>query len=141
MRVFFIFIATLGTHPFIAAQQPQAAQEFNPPVDAAGPAKASAPIDLTGYWVSFVTKDWRFRMVTPHKGDYQMVPMNDQARKVADAWDPVADQAAGNQAETRPSPEPTHFMNSPKKPSANEEGLKAQPTGNPGGQSGSGKSP
>ena len=27
--------------------------------------KAAAPIDLTGYWVSVVTEDWRYRMVTP----------------------------------------------------------------------------
>jgi hypothetical protein len=60
-------------------------------------AKQSAPIDLTGYWVAFVTEDWRFRMVTPHKGDYQAVPMTQEARKVADAWDPAADEAAGNQ--------------------------------------------
>src|SRR3984885_16042809 len=60
-------------------------------------AKASAPADLTGYWVAFVTEDWRFRMVTPHKGDYQAVPMTDQARKIADAWDPAADEASGNQ--------------------------------------------
>src|SRR5579885_2567415 len=60
-------------------------------------AKASAPIDLAGYWVAFVTEDWRFRMVTPNKGDYQAVPMTEQARKVADAWDPAADEAAGNQ--------------------------------------------
>lgn len=59
--------------------------------------KASAPVDLTGYWVAFVTEDWRFRMVTPHKGDYQAVPMTDEARRVADAWNPDADQAAGNQ--------------------------------------------
>jgi hypothetical protein len=44
-----------------------------------------------------VTEDWRFRMITPRKGDYQVVPLTDQARKVADAWDPAADQAAGNQ--------------------------------------------
>jgi PPM family protein phosphatase len=54
---------------------------------------------------------------------------------------PTTAPAGGSQAETRPSPEPTHFMNSPKKPSANEEGLKAQPPGNSRGQSGSGKSP
>ena len=54
---------------------------------------------------------------------------------------PATSPAAGSQVETRPSPEPTHFMNSPKKPSANEEGLKAQPPGSPGGQSSSGKSP
>ena len=33
------------------------------------PAKQAAAIDLTGYWVSVVTEDWRFRMVTPPKGD------------------------------------------------------------------------
>jgi hypothetical protein len=60
-------------------------------------AKESAPFDLTGYWVAFVTEDWRFRMVTPHKGDYQAVPLTEQARKIADAWDPAADEAAGNQ--------------------------------------------
>ncbi len=30
--------------------------------------KASAPIDLTGYWVSLITEEWRYRMVTPAKG-------------------------------------------------------------------------
>jgi hypothetical protein len=60
-------------------------------------AKEAAPIDLTGYWVAFVTEDWRFRMITPHKGDYQAVPMTQEARKLADAWNPAADEAAGNQ--------------------------------------------
>ena len=60
-------------------------------------AKSSALIDLTGYWVAIVSEDWRFRMITPHKGDYQGVPMNAEARKVADAWDPASDEASGNQ--------------------------------------------
>jgi hypothetical protein len=64
---------------------------------ASAPAKTSAPIDITGYWVAFVTEDWRFRMVTPRKGDYQPVPMTEQARKIADAWDPQADEDSGNQ--------------------------------------------
>ena len=59
--------------------------------------KASAPVDLTGYWVSFVTEDWRFRMLTPRKGEYQAVPLNERGRKVADTWDPAADEASGNQ--------------------------------------------
>jgi hypothetical protein len=67
------------------------------PAGAAATAKASAPMDITGYWVAFVTEDWRFRMVTPRKGDYQAVPMTEQARKVADAWDPAADEASGSQ--------------------------------------------
>jgi len=78
MRAF--LIASLAALPFIAAGQ-----------------KAAAPIDITGYWVAYVTEDWRFRMVTPRKGDYQNVPMTEQARKVADAWDPAVDEASGNQ--------------------------------------------
>ena len=59
-------------------------------------ARAVSPIDLTGNWVSIVTEDWRFRMVTPPKGDYASVPLNAAARQVADKWDPAADEAAGN---------------------------------------------
>ncbi len=53
--------------------------------------RTSAPVDLTGYWVSVVNEDWRWRMVTPAKGDYASVPMTDEARKVADRWDPAKD--------------------------------------------------
>jgi hypothetical protein len=59
--------------------------------------KAAAPIDLTEYWVSLITEDWRFRMVTPPKGDYTSVPVNAEGRKVADAWDPAKDEASGEQ--------------------------------------------
>ncbi len=58
--------------------------------------QAQAPIDLTGWWVSVVTEDWRWRMVTPPKGDYASVPINDDARKVADTWDPAKDEREGN---------------------------------------------
>ena len=59
--------------------------------------KAAAPVDLTGYWVSIVTEDWRWRMVTPAKGDYASVPLNAEGRKAADAWDAAKDEAAGEQ--------------------------------------------
>ena len=62
--------------------------------------KAGAPIDLTGYWVSLVTEDWRFRMITPPKGDYASVPINAEGRKVADTWDPAKDEASGNQCKS-----------------------------------------
>src|SRR4029453_19261372 len=56
---------------------------------ATGPAaQANAPIDVTGNWVSIVNEDWRWRMVTPAKGDYASVPISDEGRKVADTWDP-----------------------------------------------------
>ena len=61
----------------------------------AAPAAASgqtqAPIDLTGYWVSIVTEDWRYRMVTPAKGDTASVPLNPEGTKVANSWDPATD--------------------------------------------------
>jgi len=60
-------------------------------------AKATAPIDLTGYWVSVVSEDWRWRMVTPQKGSYPSVPLNAEGRKIADSWDPAKDEAEGNQ--------------------------------------------
>jgi len=64
-------------------------------------AQASAPLDLTGYWVSLVTEDWRFRMVTPAKGDYASLPgMTPAARAIADAWDPDKDTAAGLQCKS-----------------------------------------
>ncbi len=58
-------------------------------------ARASAPIDLTGYWVSFVTEDWRYRMVTPPRGDYGRVPVTREALRILNAWNPAADGAAG----------------------------------------------
>lgn len=62
---------------------------------AAPSARAQAPIDLTGDWVSVVTEDWRWRMVTPPKGDYASVPLNAEARKVADGWNPTRDASSG----------------------------------------------
>jgi hypothetical protein len=58
--------------------------------------KATAPVDLTGYWVAVVDEDWRFRMVVPPPRDYEGVPMTPAAVKFADAWDPAKDEAAGN---------------------------------------------
>jgi hypothetical protein len=73
------------------------AQFGAPPAGPPRPAKTIAPMDLTGYWVSIVTEDWRWRMVTPPKGDYASVPLSPAGRKAADAWDPAKDTAEGNQ--------------------------------------------
>jgi hypothetical protein len=59
--------------------------------------RAAAPVDLTGNWVAQITEDWRWRMITPPKGDYASVPLSPLGRQVADAWDPAADVAAGEQ--------------------------------------------
>src|SRR5436190_12489059 len=60
-------------------------------------ARAAAPVDLTGYWVSVVTEDWRYRMVLPKKGDHPSVPLNAEGIRVAGTWDPAKDEAAGEQ--------------------------------------------
>lgn len=57
--------------------------------------RSAAPIDLTGYWVSQIVDEWRFR-VTPQKGDIPYLPLNAEARKIANAWDSDKDEADGN---------------------------------------------
>lgn len=54
-------------------------------------ARVTAPVDLTGYWVSVITEDWAWRMQTPPKGDYASVPLNGEGRRVADSWDESQD--------------------------------------------------
>ncbi len=73
-------ICAAAVGPVVSAQGRGAPQPPTTP-------RASAAIDMTGYWVSSVTEDWRWRMVTPPKGDYTAVPMTPEARKVADTWD------------------------------------------------------
>src|SRR5207245_896537 len=91
-RVFLLVAAlSLLLGDALAAQRPVDAQRA-----VAKTARAAAPDDLTGYWVSIVTEMWRYRMLVPDKGDYVKVPLNPEGRKVADAWDPAKDQASGN---------------------------------------------
>jgi hypothetical protein len=66
----------------------------------AASARDSAPIDLTGYWVSYVTENWRYRMVTPPKGEYRRIPVTPAALPIINAWDPAADERAGNQCKS-----------------------------------------
>ncbi|WP_428099921.1 hypothetical protein [Candidatus Rariloculus sp.] len=54
-------------------------------------ARAAAPVDLTGYWVSVVSEDWAWRMRTPLKGDYESVPLNADGVSAADSWSEVED--------------------------------------------------
>src|SRR5271169_1726827 len=63
-------------------------------------AQASAPADFTGYFVSVVTEDWRWRMVTPIKGDFASIPLNNEGRSVGSGWDPAKDTAAGEQCKS-----------------------------------------
>jgi hypothetical protein len=67
--------------PGIAAQQTGSYQRL-------------APIDLTGTWVSVVTEDWHLRMIAPDKGDYEGLPVNDEAKRAMAAWEPGRDSDA-----------------------------------------------
>jgi hypothetical protein len=58
--------------------------------------RQGALIDLTGQWVSVITEDWRWRMVTPPKGDTASVPLNPAGRKIAEAWNLEADRKRGD---------------------------------------------
>jgi hypothetical protein len=75
--------------------------------------RAAAPVDFTGNWVSVISEDWRWRMITPPRGDYANIPVNAEARKIGDAWDPARDQAAGEQCRGYAAPaimrEPTRL--------------------------------
>ena len=66
--------------------------------------RAAAPIDLTGVWVAAVTEDWRFRMVTPPKGDFASLPLNPEGQRVGNLWDPAKDISAGDQCKAYGAP-------------------------------------
>jgi hypothetical protein len=97
-------ICLAGLILFLAAHPLQAQRGQRGGGGAPATAKAAAPIDLTGTWVPLVTEDWRVRMVTPKKGDYESVPISAEGRKVADAWDPAKDEAAGQQCKAYGAP-------------------------------------
>jgi hypothetical protein len=67
-------------------------------------AQAAAPADFTGYFVSVVTEDWRWRMVTPIKGDFASIPLNNEGRRLGNSWDPDKDTAAGEQCKSYGAP-------------------------------------
>jgi len=84
--------ALLCTAPSRVLAQRGRGQPGTPPTP-----RGSAPVDLTGYWVSIVTEDWLYRMVTAPKGDHPGVPLNAEGTRVANSWDPARDEAAGDQ--------------------------------------------
>ena len=90
-----VWVSLRGSRPVaVAGGARTVAQGQQAPAPAAQPPatpRGRAPIDLTGYWVSIVNEDWRWRMVTPPKGDVASVPLNAEGTKVANAWDPATD--------------------------------------------------
>jgi len=81
-------LAAFGAQP--AAAQPRAGAAQQTP-------RSAAPVDLTGYWVAVVTEDWRHRMATARKGDFESLPLNAEGRRVANEWNLDTDNAAGLQ--------------------------------------------
>src|SRR2546426_11593998 len=96
-RVFLVAALSLFASANLAAQRPGDAQGARPTT-----ARAAAPDDLTGYWVSIVTEMWRYRMLVPDKGDYVKVPLNPEGRKVADARS--EERRVGKECRSRWSP-------------------------------------
>ena len=66
--------------------------------------RATAPQDLTGYWVSVVTEYWHLRMLVPAKGDFAMLPLNPDARTAANAYDAAREKAAGSECSVYGAP-------------------------------------
>jgi len=87
-----VVLAAFSARTLVHAQRPGGAQLSS--------ARDMAPIDLTGYWVSYVTENWRYRMVTPAKGEYRRIPVSPAAVPIINAWDPSADTQAGNQCKS-----------------------------------------
>ena len=81
-------ILLIAAAPLLHAQGGRGGPKGPPPMP-----KAASPVDFTGYWVSVVTEDWRWRMVTPIKGDFAGIPLTLEGRKLGESWDPAKDEA------------------------------------------------
>ena len=71
--------------------------DFSRPAAAQDPppaARAAAPVDLTGYWASIVSEDWRWRMMTPPKGSLKVMTTNVRAGYVRKNGVPYSEQAS-----------------------------------------------
>jgi hypothetical protein len=82
-------LGSTGAQAQAPAVQPAAGTPATP--------RSLAPADLTGWWVSVITEDWRVRMTTPPIGEVAGVPVNAEGLKAAQAWQPEKDIAAGEQ--------------------------------------------
>jgi len=82
---------TLGKFLLVAASFVATSAMAGAPPAPSGPVRT----DLTGQWVAVVTEDWRWRMVTPPKGDFASIPYNDAGRAAGATWDPDRDVATG----------------------------------------------
>ena len=96
----FVMVITASATTFAQAGRAAGAGRAGVPPSA----RAAAPFDPTGYWVAIVSEDWRWRMVTPAKGDVVSIPLSVEGLRVAEAWDPAKDEAAGEQCKAYGAP-------------------------------------
>jgi hypothetical protein len=96
MRFSMQSLRALSTVALLCAAAAAAGQPPGVPQQPRSP-RAAAQVDLVGNWVAQITEDWRWRMITPPKGDYTSVPLTALGREVADRWDQTADESAGEQ--------------------------------------------
>ena len=80
-----VFLVTMAGDGYAAQRGLEPGQPPTP--------REMAPMDITGYWVAVITEDWRVRMITPPRGDFLSIPLNDAGIEMALAWDPEADIA------------------------------------------------
>ena len=95
-----VLVAALGLSVFAQGRGAAPGRAGGPPPSA----KAGAPFDPSGYWVAIISEDWRWRMVTPAKGDVVSIPLSVEGLRVAEAWDPAKDEAAGEQCRAYGAP-------------------------------------
>ena len=91
VAVLMLACTAFGATPASVVLRAQGGRGQGAPPQTPPTARQAAPVDLTGTWVSVVTEDWMWRMVTPKPGDYESVPLNAAGRKLADTWDPSKD--------------------------------------------------
>ncbi|HEV8395623.1 MAG TPA: hypothetical protein VGQ37_15195 [Vicinamibacterales bacterium] len=84
----------------LAAQGPPGPPVPTPPKSG----REGALVDFTGTWVSPVMEDYRWRMVTPLKGDAASIPYRQDAVAIINAWNPAKDEAAGLQCKAYGAP-------------------------------------
>ena len=89
-------VSTVAALAIPAGVRAQRGQAPAPPAAPQAP-REMAPTDLTGYWVAVVTEDWRWRMMTPPKGDTASLPLKPEGVRLANQWDPAGDIKAGEQ--------------------------------------------
>lgn len=66
--------------------------------------RVAATDDFTGNWVAVISEDWRWRMVTPARGDVASIPLTALGLERAHQWDPVEDAAAGEACKSYGAP-------------------------------------